>query len=710
MKKSQSAYQLELQQLDKNAAEIKRQLDTLEDLPRYVGEDLTEQALEDVRERTRKNLRMAEEEPYFGRMDFKEDETSSFIPLYIGKAGVADEQSAEPLIIDWRAPVSSMFYSFSGGEETAAYRSPEGLIEGEIQLKRNIAIRSKKLQRVVDTYVKGSDNLSASDEFLIYRLGENKDNRLRDIVSTIQSEQNDIIRTEKNTPLIIQGVAGSGKTTVALHRLAYLIYEYREHLLPEKMIIFAPNAMFLDYISNVLPELGVGGIQQTTFNEWALDLLDHEVKLKDPADKLLHWFGLNQKRDFSSDMSPDKLKGSIQFKQLLHTCLVNYEAFAVPDKDFEASEGSVLPVSKIREWFTEQQNTPLAKRRDRIMNRMKNWIASEVKKTPEQHLQKEIKKKASQRLRAYFKSWPKHSPLSFYQTLFNPSKRPDYLTVAFEQYLPNELIKQTMQSCKQKTVGQEDLAALVYIHQFLNGMERKDEFHHSVIDEAQDFSPFQIDVLKQRTNGSSFTILGDLNQGIYDYQGIQNWEEIKAIFNGGAGYFELNKSYRSTMEIIHFANSVLAAGTKPVNMAEPIFRSGNKVKTIKVSEDKRLETLINNIQSLQGGEINSIALVCRTDAESIELHENLIERGISANLIHSGQREYGGGISVLPVYLTKGLEFDAVLIVDADADRYTLTERDAKLLYVGCTRALHDLRIFYSGEASLLLAHAVKAV
>ncbi|HEX7065594.1 MAG TPA: UvrD-helicase domain-containing protein, partial [Bacillales bacterium] len=688
----QSAYREESQQLDEIAAEIKRQLKELKSIPRYVGEDITEQALEDVRERTRNSLRIATNEPYFGRLDFQEEDHDRTKPIYIGKAGVADESAGEPLVVDWRAPVASMFYSFTGGDEPAYYQSPEGLVEGDIHLKRNIVIRKQALQRVVDTYVRGSDSLSVSDEFLLYRLGENKDHRLRDIVSTIQSEQNDIIRAPRNKPLVIQGVAGSGKTTVALHRLAYLIYEYRENILADKMIIFAPNRMFLDYISNVLPELGVGGIQQTTFNEWALDLLNYEVKLRDPSDKLQHWFAVGPDRP-AIEESHEKFKGSIDFMRMIEECLDRYETHSVPDKAFEAWEGTVLDKETIQRWFSEQKRYPLAKRREQMMNRMKAWIESEAKKIPERHLRSEQKKKANQRLRSYMKAWPEHSPFTFYRSLFNKSKPPEYMPKEIWETIPKAIIEETNRNGSNKELEQEDLAPLVLIQQRLHGIERKERFHHVVIDEAQDFSPFQIAVLKERTSGDSFSILGDLSQGIHDYQGVQNWEAFLDIFGKKAGYFELEKSYRSTTEIIRFANGIISAGTDPVNVADPVFRSGEPVKMIKVPATKRTSSIIKAVESLQKNEVNSIAVIGRTEKESRDLNDEFGKAGLSANLIHSGQREYDGGLSILPIYLAKGFEFDAVLLIDIDADHYEQSERDAKLLYVGCTRALHDLRL-----------------
>lgn len=701
----QSAYREELQQLEQTAAEIERQLNKLETIPRYAGEDLTEQVLEDVRERTRSSLRIATGEPYFGRLDFQQDEREEPNPLYIGKAGVADELSGEPLVIDWRAPAASMFYSFTGGDEPAYYQSPEGLIEGLIHLKRNIVIRKQNLQRVVDTYIKGNDDLSVSDEFLLYRLGENKDNRLRDIVSTIQSEQNDIIRAPKNTPLIIQGVAGSGKTTVALHRLAYLIYEYRENILAEKMIIFAPSRMFLDYISNVLPELGVGGIQQTTFNEWALDLLDHEIRLIDPSEKFIRWFALGPDRPELTEESAERFKGSTRFMKRIEECFDRYEELAVPDKEFAAWDGKILDKEKVQGWFAEQNGSPIARRRERIMSRMKSWIDSEVKKIPERHRQSDFRKKANQHLRSYFKSWPEHTPLSFYKSLFNKTKKPDYVPESFFTDIPQSIIKTTFQNCKSKKLEQEDLAPLVFIHQRLHGIDKKEKFHHVVIDEAQDFSSFQIAVLKAGTSGNSFSIMGDLSQGIHDYQGIGEWDDFLTLFDGKAQYFQLEKSYRSTMEIIHFANGVISAGTDPVNLADPVFRSGEEVKVVHLQSENRIDSLISTIRKLQDKEINSIAVIGRTEEECFKLHEKFEEAGLAIHLIHSGQREYDGGLSILPIYLAKGLEFDTVLLIDVDAEHYERTERDAKLLYVGCTRSLHDLWLFYSGDKSPLLQH-----
>ncbi|MEY8348078.1 UvrD-helicase domain-containing protein [Bacillus cereus] len=683
-------FQEELQRMKETLSTMDKHLDKLEKTPVYYGSDFKEQILESMRESSRQNLRIGVQEPYFGRLDFQEDGKDEPMPIYIGKVGVSDEETTKPIVIDWRAPVASMFYSFTGGEEMAFYHSPDGLVEGDVYLKRNIAIRKRELERVVDTYVKGSEDVSLADDFLLYRLGENKDNKLKDIVSTIQSEQNDIIRAEKNMPLLIQGVAGSGKTTIALHRLAFLIYEYREQLEAERMIVFAPNSLFLDYISSVLPELGVGNIKQTTFQDWALRTLDDAVKLKDAEEKLTAAFSIN--RDNGKVML-GKLKGTLKFKSFIEESIDQFEKNLMPVEDFEAWDQADITVEEIRKWIqVEYKHYPLAKRRERLVGRIKRWIEIELKKFEGTNKKKELKKEATKRLSAYMKFWPKMSSLSLYSSLMKQQ--------AILEVLPKELVQETEKNCRKKEIYAEDLAPLIYIHHRLAGIEIGQKFHHVVIDEAQDFSPLQIYILKEITMGNSFTILGDLSQAIYDYQGIEDWNDFKEVFQE-TGYYELTRSYRSTKEIIEFANEVIKNAEVPVGLATPVFRSGEKVKVI--STDDQFAEIIKTLEDMQNENVKTIAVIGRTDDECRNIYEKLTAAGITVNVIEANQSKYEGGISVVPVYLAKGLEFDAVLLIDVDAMHYKGTKHDAKLLYVGCTRSLHDLRIFYSGEASPLI-------
>ncbi|WNQ10095.1 ATP-binding domain-containing protein [Paenibacillus aurantius] len=707
--KTQSAYQEEQQRLEAAKKEIDRQLERLRKVPVYHGTDLTEQALESVRESSRRSLGRAQAEPYFGRLDFHETGQGEPAALYIGKVGVEEEKTGKLMVIDWRAPVASLFYSFSGGRDAAAYESPEGLIEGLVYLKRNLVIRERILQRVVDTYDRETDTASAGDEFLVYRLGENKDNKLRDIVSTIQAEQDRIIRSARNTALIIQGVAGSGKTTVALHRLAYLLYQYRENVRAERMIIFAPNAMFLDYISQVLPELGVGNIQQSTFGEWALDLLGHEVQLEEPAGRLEQWFGLGPDRPAMDDRAPGRIKGSDAFRLWLDRCLAVYEQGCVPEAGFAPWEGLVLPARKVHEWYhVENKHYPLLKRRERVVARIKRWLEMEVdKRLP--HERKELKKKASQKLRTYLAGWPEYTPFTFYKELFQ-QESPFFLAGVPQDLSAGGwpgiagLAEESRKLFRRKKVQPEDLAPLVHLHAAFYGITGDRLFDHTVLDEAQDFSPFQVALLDRFTKNHSFTILGDLSQGIHAYQGISAWEEFSRLFGEGhAAYFQLERSYRSTMEIIHFANVVLSRGVAGSLLAVPVFRSGSPVRVIGTPKGDREETILGAVRRLTGSGYQTVALIGRTEKECAGLEKLLDREGIAANRIVAGQSRYGGGMSIVPAYLAKGLEFDAVLVLDADETHYSATAPDAKLLYVACTRALHELWVLYTGNPSPLL-------
>jgi DNA helicase-2/ATP-dependent DNA helicase PcrA len=702
--KTQSAYQEELQILEKTSQEIDRQLQILQATPIYYGSDLTEQVLESIREQARYNLPKAVEEPYFGRLDFEES-GKEVSPLYIGKAGVQDEQTGKLLVIDWRAPVASLFYSFTGGLEPTSYDSPDGVIDGLVYLKRNLVIRKQLLQRVVDTYDRSEDSLAVGDEFLLYRLGENKDNKLRDIVSTIQAEQDQIIRAAKNTALIIQGVAGSGKTTVALHRLAFLLYQYREQIRAERMIIFAPNSMFLDYISSVLPELGVGNIQQSTFSDWVLNTLENQVKLADPASTLNTWFAIGSKRPPIDDSAPGRFKGSVTFMQTVDDCLQRYEQFYIPTADYEPWEGLRLPLSTITEWFfVENKHYPIVKRRERVVARIKRWTELQLEKIWENSRKKELKKKAAGKLRTYLQGWPEQSALSFYKLLFSSTGRPASLPDELFKHIPESIVQATTKLLKKKEVQLEDLAPLLFIHTRLHGITPEQQFDHVVIDEAQDFSPFQVAALDLYTRNRSFTILGDLSQGIHAYQGILEWSEFSSLFAPEqTAYFELERSYRSTLEIIHFANSILTRGVLTKLLAVPVFRSGEKVRVMATSSGQTENHLLQTVQKIRAGSSNTLAVITRTEAQATRVHELLQLSGIEANHITAKQRSYQGGVSVLPAYLAKGLEFDAVLLTDVDERNYETSLIDAKLLYVGCTRALHELWVLYAGKPSPLL-------
>jgi DNA helicase-2/ATP-dependent DNA helicase PcrA len=706
----QSAYQEEEDRLNQALAEIDTLLEKLNQTPVYTGHDYTEQVLEANRDQKRKDLAKLRQEPYFGRLDFQGNDEKQRKALYIGKIGVDREQvSDRPLVIDWRAPVASLFYSFTGGTEAATYEAPEGLIEGLVYLKRNVVIRKQILERVADTYNRESDAPMVSDEFLVYRLGENKDNRLRDIVSTIQEEQDKIIRAAKNTALIIQGVAGSGKTTVALHRLAFLLYQYKDQVSAEKMIIFAPNRMFLDYISDVLPELGVGNIAQSTFPDWAANVLGLELPEQDATETMNRWFETPGGMPVITEETPGRFKGSTVLMGIIESSIKMLETSSVPEGDFIPWEGAVLRQSMILRWHNEEYAPyPPAKRKERVMARIHRWIEMELKKSPSTAAMKERKKKGAQREKAYSAKWPKYDPLTIYKQIFRAAKVPEDWPVDPPANIPTAVLKETAKALKKGIIREEDLPPLLYIHYLLNGNEGVTRFDHVVIDEAQDFSPFQIAVLDLYVRGHSFTILGDLSQGIHAYKGVHAWEEMQTLFAPeNTAYHALTRSYRSTMEIIDFANGILSSGVESSLLAVPVFRSGDPVRMIAYGEEDgdsvaadqaRLSTITASLKSLSGREYRTVAVLTRSLREAAELYSELAQHFEDIHLIDGSMTQYQGGLSVLPVYLSKGLEFDAVILADADVAHYGATAWDAKLMYVGCTRALHELWLLHNGE------------
>ncbi|RJX40671.1 DNA helicase UvrD [Paenibacillus pinisoli] len=693
-----SLQQWEQERLDSTLRDIEEQIRTIG--PRYTGDDFTEQMLDLQREERKRRLEIARKEPYFGRMDFQElsqdgrkpDAPEHVQALYIGKAGVAKNGSNELLVIDWRAPAASMFYSFTGGDDPAVYDSPDGEVTGYVHLKRNFMIRGAEIVRLVDSYVRGQEEGAVSDEFLLYRLGENKDNKLRDIVSTIQGEQDRIIRAERSKALFIQGVAGSGKTTVALHRLAFLLYQYEGRIRAERMMIFAPNRMFLDYISGVLPELGVGDIGQTTFSDWAVELLEHDIKLADPSDTMAYWFEEHRTSE-ELEQASGRWKGSIAFKETIDERLNELQASIVPTAEFIPLDGFRLSPETMREWYdTDYGEEAIMVKRDRLASRIKRWLESELK-----HRGVADKKKRSAalaKLNSFVKRIPSFTAVGLYITLFKGKQ-------ALTQ-VPKPIAKATAERMAAGIAAAEDLAPLAYIHLRLYGL-KVPAFDHIVIDEAQDYSPFQLETLRLCQRTTSMTVLGDLQQGIHSYAGIQNWNELMGLFaEKDTGFFELNRSYRSTMEIIDFANIILSGMTGGVKPAVPVFRSGDPVVTEPVTDEHWLPKLHATVSEwLQDGGYDTISVIGRTARECEEIHQYLTAQGLAASLVQSKQPTYGGGLTVVPVYLSKGLEFDAVLIADAGSDNYD--KLDAKLLYVGCTRALHKLKLLYRGSKSTLI-------
>ncbi|MFX4303146.1 HelD family protein [Alicyclobacillus tolerans] len=700
--------QEEASKLKETLAWIDQSLKRLENIPRefpnderepQTADEVAAQAVDRLRDERIDALRRSTQEPYFGRLDFQTDGQVEPEIWYIGKRGLQDDTDGTIRVLDWRAPAASIFYAHAG-QDRATYQAPDGEISGTVWRKRNLAIRRGQLERVVDSFVRGEQNGQVTDEFLLYRLQEGKDNRLRDIVATIQAEQDTIIRAEKNRAIFIQGVAGSGKTTVALHRLAYLLYQHSEQLKAEKMAIFAPHPMFMEYISEVLPELGVGGVLQTTFSEFALRELDYRFKLIPEGQRVQRWFetGMDSaSREFATIYA----KGRLAWLKRLQQAVSEAEQMSVPDVTFTPWPGVQLEAHWIRKWFTEDyRHYALAVRVMRVQARVKRWMDMEYKRVQAEDRQKKLKKAANTAYQSYLKLWPALDEWTMYQNL-----------------MP-EAWQQSLSQVKRKRgeriyIWPEDLASLLYLRLVLYGVQPDAKLQHVVIDEAQDFSPVQLAILRFYCQTDSFTILGDLAQSIYSYSGVQNWEELSGLFSEeSVQNFQLQVSYRSTQEIVEFAKSAIAAYPH-LPLPVPVYRSGEAVNllhyTDQTAQQKELLKCIDSWQS--EGRMHSIAVLCPNEELAQHYADLLQSTGYKATQVTWDQREFSGGLSVMPAYLAKGLEFDAVLLTDVSQHFYPGNESYAKLLYVASTRALHRLAVLYSErEPSPLLSQALHSL
>ena len=702
------------------------------------ADDFMKAALRDKFTQRIKNLKMVINKPYFARVDFIEKGDIKRDAFYLGKVMVTDHNTLEQIVIDWRAPIADLYYEGRLGE--ANYNCPAGNIEGEIKLKRQYFFnKDGELENVMDI------DITTNDEMLQPFLAANSDTRLKNIISTIQAEQNKIIRSEMWRPLVVQGVAGSGKTTIALHRIAYLIYNYDKNFFPEEFLIIAPSKFFLNYISNVLPDLGVERVQQSTYEDIAFEIIGDEFDIEDPNEKLAIIID-NNKSDKEKEMSKvieqaSILKSSIRFKNMLDEYLYELEKRFIPDEDFKIDKYVFMKREDIHHlYFREYANLPICRRIEEIVKHLKNSVmmrSGEILKDIEEErdykiakvkaeepieeirlsmirnlygdaekLAKSVIKDAKKHALNYFGANKVMTPLKYYK---------EFLDVYFEQIASERIdkrqikyIKDSFATAQRKgKIEMEDIAPLMYIKCMVHGVKTKFELKHIVVDEAQDFSEFQFYVFKKIIKSNSMTILGDLAQGIYYYRGTRNWQKTMSVVFGEDSdlkYLTLKKTYRTTEEIMNVANKVISNINDVLNceLGEPVMKNGAPV-TFKHFENH--SDMINQIKARleefkQKGFTN-IAIIGKTIPDCLKLQKELNNDEI--HMISSKDAEYNGGINICPSYLSKGLEFDAVIITDTDVNNYTKSEVDTKLLYVCITRAMNTLDIYYVDKITELL-------
>lgn len=666
-----------------------------------------------------KKLNKAILNPFFARVDFKEEKKDNFDKIYIGRTNIFDDKM-NVVVADWRAPISNIYYDGRIGK--TEYECLDGTIYGELLLKRIYDIQHGKLLSYNDI------DITTNDDMLQECLKENSDARLKNIVSTIQAEQNKIIRSDMFKPLIIQGVAGSGKTTVALHRIAYLVYTYEKHFKPEDFLIIAPNKFFLDYISNVLPDLGVDYVRQETFEQLTLDIIDEKLEIEDANIKLNKIINNKEENNMVDVIKKAaEFKSSINFKNIIDICLNKFNDEYLLNRDFMIKDIIVIKYEELKEMFDlNKEKVPLQKRVkflkeymikkvdnlsgqiiDKLSNERKNKIQNISDKITEEEAQKERKKiveeteyeitcllKGGKKLvEDFIKKLPKIKLMEQYKNIINESE-------LMKSYIDNETIdyirKEYNKRIKNKVIESEDLAPLLHIKYKLNGCEENFNLKHIVIDEAQDFGEFQFYALNEiLNNNKSMTILGDIAQGIYSYKGTKSWKRINdVVFKGEAVIENMDKSYRTTIEIMNEANKVIEPVKNKINinLAIPISRHGKLVKTIDISTfEEEISYIDKRIIELLNEGLKNIAIICKDLKKCYAVYEAINKKNKEVELITEDVLKYNGGITIIPVHLSKGLEFDSVIITDYNLYDNSILER--QLLYVACTRAMHTLDI-----------------
>ena len=641
------------------------------------------------------NIAKIKERPYFARIDFKDDKKQNKEKIYIGKIGVLD-LDGNIVITDWRAPISTLYYDSNLGR--VEYIAPEGIVKGDMSLKRQIIISNNKVIDIFDV-----DSVS-DDELLKPYLGANADNRLKNIVASIQGEQNYIIRKGIEKNIVVQGVAGSGKTTVALHRIAYLMYNNSDKYKADQFMVIGPNKFFINYISNVLPDLDAGNAVQLTIEELAKKFIDEDILFEDVTKNLSDIIDDGIEKEYL------KFKNSMEYYRLLDNYLNNIEDGFIWAKGLVINNIQILSKEDIENVYKTVNGNSVSQKLEMtskvIANRLKNNndVYEYIKNSMDMLCQdeKDVDKKRNL-IKKEFDMLKDLTSTGFekqLKKLLNIDKvKVLKIYSDFIESLNNmdELKKDTLQLLKKKICQNEDIAALLYIKYYLFGNEKFKKYRQVVVDEAQDFGKFTFYMLKLLISNATFSIFGDIAQGIYSYKSIDDFNEILEDIFKEAEYIKLKKSYRTSIEIMNEANKI----SKEIGLDEalPVIRSAGPVIKSKINKSDKENYIVNQVKKYKEAGFKSIAIIYKNQKELVNMNKKLKENNIESEIIYKDQEKYEGGICLLTSYLSKGLEFDVVIIADAEDEIYKYDNRlDMKLLYVSMTRALHKLELIYDAN------------
>lgn len=649
-------------------ASVKDHVDTLAEYKDYIwsNKDIDPHEIRSMREsilnhfalgesviNKRKRLTKILAIPYFGRIDFLEKkENSKVVPTYIGIHTFYDPESRATLIHDWRAPVSSMFYDHELGE--AGYRSPSEEIKGEISLKRQYRIRGGKMEFMIESA------LTVHDDILQKELSSNADDKMKNIVATIQREQNRIIRNEDIRTLIIQGVAGSGKTSIALHRIAYLLYTFRDSISSKDILIVSPNKVFSDYISNVLPELGEETVPETSMEQILSGVLEHKYKYQT-------YFGLvNELLEKPSSSLIDRIayKASFGFISELDKFILHIENTYFKAADVKLTKYITIPAPFIEEQYLRFNRYPIRRRFDAMADYMLDMLKIQYTFTVTTAGRNLLKKE----IRLMFAG---NNDIQVYKDFFKWTNNPGMFKMR-----------------KGHTLEYSDLAPLAYLHLALEGNGNQPcRVKHLLIDEMQDYSPIQYKVI-QKLFPCRKTVLGDAGQSVNPY-GSSTAETIQKSLTASE-IMKLCKSYRSTFEITDFAQKI-----HPNAELEPVARHGEKPQILQFgSAVEELSGIMGLISTYRKSGYKSLGIICKTEQQAREMADMLKSYANDISFLSSQSSAFVQGIVITSAHMAKGLEFDEVIIPQTDERNYR-SEIDKSMLYVAVTRAMHRLTLTF---------------
>lgn len=646
--------------------------------------------------------------PYFGRFDFIEEGLNIREKIYIGLSNVMDSQKNSILVYDWRAPISGMFYQYELGR--AMYNAPAGTIYGDMFLKRQYKIKNSQLRYFYDCGIK------INDEILQEVLSRNSSPGMKNIVETIQKEQDIAIRDTENELLIVQGVVGSGKTSIALHRIAFLLYNVMSsNINRNNFIIISPNAIFSKYISSVLPELGEENVDQRTFDDIAARHFAGRIGAETRNSQLESLIISQGHEETALRRRGIEFKGSVIFVHILDRLIQHYERSMIPFEDVYYDGRIIETRQRIKNIFLDNKyGIPMAKRLKRIENIILNKVhplqrkrLEKIEKTVADSEGHELEVKSFSRLlsikktRVFMDRLHRFTEVDYvhlYKALFDDPGLFKRLAGGLVE-LPEDIeqiITETRGCLEKGYVHYEDCGPLLYLKLRVEGSSMFPDIRHVVIDEAQDYYPMQYEVFKLLFRDARYTVLGDIHQSIERDADTSLYDDIvKILGREKALKLFLNKSYRSSYEINRFIRSLLAERQEFISFN----RHGSK-PVIVHREARHLvdQAMAQDIDRYFEQGYGSIAVITKTRAGAEDLYTRLKDL-TGVNLAGNNAGEIKKGALVIPSYTAKGLEFDVVLVDDASRENYS-TGYDRKLLYIACTRALHRLALYYTGEKS----------